>query len=139
MTNDTFSIQKIGIVRSEIKEREKSPKQAYEGGAPDVWIEIEPSVSDGLLLLKEDMEVILLTWLHLAIRDTLRVHRRKNKNNPLTGVFATRSPDRPNPIGLHRVKILEIDGNRLKVGPLEVVDGTPIIDIKSVLHRSTDY
>ena len=83
-------------------------------------------------------EVILITWFHRSSRDVLAVHPRGDKRNPLTGVFATRSPDRPNPLGLHRVKVLEINGTSLKVGPLEAIDGTPVVDIKPVLDRSED-
>jgi tRNA-Thr(GGU) m(6)t(6)A37 methyltransferase TsaA len=83
-------------------------------------------------------EVILITWFHQSRRDVLAVHPRGDKHNPLTGVFATRSPDRPNPLGLHRVKVLEINGNSIKVGPLEAIDGTPVVDIKPVLDSSMD-
>jgi tRNA-Thr(GGU) m(6)t(6)A37 methyltransferase TsaA len=109
----------------------------YEG-APDAWLEMDSAVAAGLEGVAAGNEVILITWLHKAHRDTLKVHPRGDKNRPLTGVFATRSPDRPNPIGLHRVTVLEISGNRLKVGPLEAIDGTPIVDIKPILRKSSD-
>jgi len=83
-------------------------------------------------------EIIVITWLHKAQRDVLKVHPRDDESKPLAGVFATRSPDRPNPLGLHRVKIFEIDGARLKVGPIEAIDGTPVVDIKPTLPQSTD-
>jgi tRNA-Thr(GGU) m(6)t(6)A37 methyltransferase TsaA len=102
-------------------------------GAPDAWLEIEPAVADGLQGLAVGDEVVLLTWLHESRRDVLIVRPRDDPDRPLTGVFATRSPDRPNPVGLHRVHVLEIAGTRLKVGPLEAIDGTPIVDIKPVL------
>ncbi|HWC15834.1 MAG TPA: tRNA (N6-threonylcarbamoyladenosine(37)-N6)-methyltransferase TrmO, partial [Terriglobales bacterium] len=89
--------------------------------------------------LKVGDEIIMLTWLHQARRETLKVYPRGNKCNPLTGVFATRSPDRPNPIGLHRVTIREIDKNRLLVGPIEAIDGTPVVDIKCVLAKVPDW
>jgi tRNA-Thr(GGU) m(6)t(6)A37 methyltransferase TsaA len=83
-------------------------------------------------------EIILITWLHEAKRNVMKVHPGNDKNNPLTGVFATRSPDRPNPLGLHRVKIVEMDGLRLRVGPIEAIDGTPVVDIKPVLAKRCD-
>ena len=88
--------------------------------------------------MKVGDEIVLITWLHRANRDVLKVHPRGNRSNPLTGVFSTRSPDRPNPLGLHRVKVLEIHGGRLHIGPIEVIDGTPVIDIKPVVE-TPDY
>lgn len=99
---------------------------------------MNPEVVEGLEGIAFGNEIILISWLHQAHREILKVHPRRDKNRPLTGVFTTRSPDRPNPIGLHRVTVLEIVGNRLKVGPIEAIDGTPIIDIKPVLPQSTD-
>ena len=130
-----ISLNPIGVVRSALLRRKNAPRQGNEG-APDAWIEIEPRVADGLLGIAVGDEVIVLTWLHESRRETLQVHPRGV--GPLTGVFATRSPDRPNPIGLHRVKVLEIDGNKLKVGPIEAIDGTPVVDIKPVLSQSSD-
>jgi tRNA-Thr(GGU) m(6)t(6)A37 methyltransferase TsaA len=102
-------------------------------------VEIEPPFTDALAGVASGDEVILLTWLHLADRDVLRVHPRGDPRNPIAGVFATRSPDRPNPIGMHRVRVLETDGRtRLRVFPLEAVDGTPVVDIKPVLSRAHD-
>jgi len=95
-------------------------------------------VADGLLGIRSGDEIIVITWLDRAQRDILQVHPGRNPKAPLTGVFATRSPDRPNPVGLHRVTVLEIAGQRLKVGPIEAIDGTPVIDIKPVLSRSDD-
>ena len=108
-------------------------------GAPDAWIEIAPEFEEALHLLDVGEDIILLTWLDRARRDVLRVHPRGDTSRPLTGVFATRAPDRPNPVGLHRVSVLERDGRRLKVGPLEAIDGTPVIDIKPVLTDSADW
>jgi tRNA-Thr(GGU) m(6)t(6)A37 methyltransferase TsaA len=131
-----YCLRPIGVVRSVLKERSGAPKQGNEG-APDVWIEIAPEVVEGLHGLAVNMEIVVVTWLHQGRRDVLKVHPRGNKN-VLSGVFATRSPDRPNPLGLHRVTVLEISGRELKVGPLEAIDGTPVVDIKPVLPRSAD-
>jgi tRNA-Thr(GGU) m(6)t(6)A37 methyltransferase TsaA len=105
-------------------------------GAPEAWLELTLQTAQGLIGIRAGDELILLTWLHLAQREVLQVHPRGDLNRPLTGVFATRSPDRPNPIGLHRVSVLEVAEQKLRVGPLEAIDGTPIIDIKPVLNRS---
>ena len=110
-----------------------APKQGNEG-AQDAWLEFEPGVLHGLTDLRPGDRVIVLTWLDRARRDVLRVHPRDDPSNPETGVFATRSADRPNPIGLHPVEILEVEGLRLRVRGLEAVDGTPVLDVKPVLH-----
>lgn len=127
-----YTIMPVGFVESSITDRNDAPSQGDEG-APDVWIVIDKDVSEGLEGLCAGQGVIILTWFHHSKRDVLKLHPRWDKRNPLTGVFATRSPDRPNPIGLHTVTILQISGNRIKVGPLEAIDGTPVIDIKPVL------
>jgi tRNA-Thr(GGU) m(6)t(6)A37 methyltransferase TsaA len=101
-------------------------------------LELNPDVAQGLMGIEVGDELIVLTWLHRAQRDVLAVHPRGNPNNALTGVFATRSPDRPNPIGLHRVSVLEVGKQRLKVAPIEAIDGTPIVDIKPVLGQISD-
>ena len=106
--------------------------------APDAWLEVHAPVAEGLEGITVGDQIIVITWLHRAGRDILKVHPRDDESKPLAGVFATRSPDRPNPLGLHRVKILEIDGARLKVGPIEAIDGTPVVDIKPVLSPSAD-
>ena len=108
-------------------------------GAPDAWIELAPSVVDGLHRIEVGDELIVITWLHESRRDVLKTHPRGDTSVPLTGVFATRSPDRPNPLGLHPVTVLEIAGRELKVGPLEAIDGTPVVDIKPVLRASPDW
>lgn len=131
-----YCLRPIGIVRSVLKERTGAPRQGREG-APDAWIEVVPEVAEGLEGLEVDMEIVVVTWLHQGRRDVLKVHPRGNKK-VLSGVFATRSPDRPNPLGLHRVRVLEISGREMKVGPLEVIDGTPVVDIKPVLSSSAD-
>ena len=105
-------------------------------GAPEAWLELTPSAVPGLLGIKAGNELIVLTWLHRAERDVLQVHPRGDINRPLAGVFATRSPDRPNPVGLHRVSVLEVVAGKLRVAPLEAIDGTPIVDIKPVLSES---
>jgi tRNA-Thr(GGU) m(6)t(6)A37 methyltransferase TsaA len=112
---------------------ELAPKQGDEG-SPDAWLVFEPGVREGLRDLQIGAEVILLTWLHRARRDVLAVHPRGDLNRPETGVFSTRSPDRPNPIGLHRVEIVSIEGTRVRVRNLEALDGTPVVDVKPVLE-----
>ena len=122
----------IGVIRSRIKERSRAPRQASEG-APDAWLDVSASMSPALDGVAVGDEIIVLTWLHRARRETLRVHPRSDPLRRLTGVFATRSPDRPNPIGLHQVTVRKISKNRLRVGPIEAIDGTPVVDIKPVL------
>jgi tRNA-Thr(GGU) m(6)t(6)A37 methyltransferase TsaA len=122
-------LQPIGVIRSRLKERTKAPKQGSEG-APDVWLDVRPSAAQGLDGLAVGDEIIVLTWLHRAHRKILKVHPRSDPSRALTGVFATRSPDRPNPIGLHRVTVRRIAKNSLRIGPIEAIDGTPVIDIK---------
>jgi len=128
----------IGQVESPLTDRKLAPKQGSEG-SPDAWLIFRDSVRDVLGELKEGDEVIVLTWLDRADRDTLRVHPRDDPSRPLTGVFSTRSADRPNPIGLHRVRIVSIvDGLRFLVRNLEALDRTPIIDVKPVLGGASD-
>ena len=127
-----YSIQPIGFIRSELVNPETAPRQGNDG-APDAWIELTDRMAPGLLGMKVGDELLVLTWLHLSDRDVLQVHPRGEPAKPLTGVFATRSPDRPNPVGLHRVSVLEIVAKRLRVAPMEAVDGTPVVDIKCVL------
>lgn len=129
----TFTLQPIGRVESPLTDRSLAPKQGDEG-APEAWLVFEPSVRVALRDLAAGDEVIVLTWLHLAERDVLEVHPRGDDSSPLRGVFSTRSPDRPNPIGLHTVQIVEIDGTRVRVRNLEAVDGTPIVDVKPLLN-----
>ncbi len=123
----------IGFIRSELKDRKTAPRQGSDG-APDAWLEIESEFIPGLYRLHAGDEIILITWLDKAHRDVLRVVPRRMGGKKLTGVFGTRSPDRPNPIGLHRVTIRSIRGNRLRVGPIEALDGTPVLDIKIALN-----
>ena len=133
-----YSLRPIGVVRSRLTAREQAPRQGSEG-APEAWVEIDPAFADALAGVAKGDEVILLTWLHLGRRDVLEVHPRGDPEKPLAGVFATRSPDRPNPIGLHRVHVLERDAPaHLRVRPLEALDGTPVVDIKPVFPGSVD-
>jgi tRNA-Thr(GGU) m(6)t(6)A37 methyltransferase TsaA len=135
-TAEGYTVRPIGWVRSSLKERKGAPRQTYEG-APDARLEILPDVAQGLDGIAAGQDVVVLTWLHEAVRDVLEVRPRGVL--PLTGVFATRSPDRPNPIGLHRVRVLSVEGARwIHVNAIEAIDGTPILDIKPVLDRSKD-
>ena len=135
MNSILYTIEPIGVVHSQLTDLEDAPMQVDEA-APEAWLELTPSAAPGLLGITAGDELILLTWLHRAERDVLQVHPRGDLKRPLTGVFATRSPDRPNPIGLHRVSVLEVAEQKLKVAPLEAIDGTPIVDIKPVLAAS---
>jgi tRNA-Thr(GGU) m(6)t(6)A37 methyltransferase TsaA len=127
-----FVVRPIGVVRSTLTRREDAPRQGDEG-APEAWLELDPAVTPGLAGLTVGDDLLVLTWFHRADREVLAVHPRNDPDRPLAGVFATRSPDRPNPIGLHRVTVREIAGSRLRVYPLEAIDGTPIVDLKPVL------
>jgi len=122
----------IGRVESPLTNAAEAPKQGFEGG-PDAWLVFEPRVLDALDGLEPGARVIVLTWLDRADRDTLRVHPRDDASNPLRGVFGTRSADRPNPIGLHEVEVLAVEGNRVRVSDLEALDGTPVVDLKPVI------
>ena len=126
---DVAWLKPIGTVRSELRNRKGAPRGA-EDGAPDAWIEIEPWAREALLGIEAGDSLIILTWLHEARRETLRVYPKGDRANGLHGVFATRSPDRPNPVGLHPVTVRAIEEGRLRVGPIEAIDGTPVIDIK---------
>ncbi len=132
MDEPRFELKPIGAVESPLTDPESAPKQGDEG-APAAWLAFEPPVADGLMGIRTGDELIVVTWLHLARRDVLRVHPRDDASRPRQGVFSTRSADRPNPIGLHRVEVAAIDGGRVLVRDLEAVDGTPIIDVKPVL------
>lgn len=125
------SLRPIGVLRSELKQRSEAPRQGSEG-APDAWLEVHDFAAPAVEGLAPGDDIIVLTWLHQGRRNVMKVHPRSDPNRALTGVFATRSPDRPNPVGLHRVTIREIIGNRLHIGPIEAIDGTPVVDIKIV-------
>jgi tRNA-Thr(GGU) m(6)t(6)A37 methyltransferase TsaA len=127
-----FEAIPIGVIESSLTEPASAPKQGDEG-APHATLVLDPAVREGLEGIEPGQLLIVLTWLDRARRDVLRVHPRDDLANPLQGVFNTRSADRPNPIGIHEVEVASIDGCRLRVGPLEAVDGTPILDLKPVL------
>lgn len=137
MNETIFEIRRIGVIRSRLSSREEAPNQGSEG-APDAWIDVDPAFTEGLQGIAAGSDVIVVTWFHLSRRDLLKVHPRGDRTRPVTGVFSTRSPDRPNPLGLHRVTVMEITGNRIRVAPLEAIDGTPVVDIKPVLPQSAD-
>jgi tRNA-Thr(GGU) m(6)t(6)A37 methyltransferase TsaA len=128
----TYEIRPVGVVESPLTDRESAPKQGREG-APEAWLAFEASVADATRDLAVGDDVFVLTWLHQADRSMLAVHPRDDLSNPLTGVFSTRSADRPNPVGLHRVRVVAVDGLRVRVSDLEAIDGTPIVDVKPVL------
>ena len=127
-----FQLRPVGFIRSSIKDRSKAPKQGSEG-APDVWLDVESFALEALDGLAVGDKIVVLTWLHRAKRDVMKVYPRSDPKRRLTGVFATRSPDRPNPIGLHEVTVREIDAGRLRIGPMEAIDGTPVVDIKPLI------
>lgn len=137
MTKNRYQLEPIGTIHSELTDLEDAPMQGREGGF-EAWPELSPQVSQGLLGIKKGDHLVVLTWLHLAHRDTLQVHPRGRQEAPLKGVFATRSQDRPNPIGLHQVTVLEVSAQKIKVAPIEAIDGTPIVDIKPVLSQKSD-
>lgn len=130
-----YSLHPVGFIHSPLKRLEDAPMQGNEG-APDAWVEVTQAVAEGLDGIAVGDKIVIITWFHQAQRDILKVHPRGDLTVPLAGVFATRSPDRPNPLGLHPVTVLEIAGNRIKVGPIEAIDGTPVVDIKPVLSES---
>jgi tRNA-Thr(GGU) m(6)t(6)A37 methyltransferase TsaA len=137
MSQALYEVTPIGLVRSPLTDRFSAPKQGYEG-SPDAWLEFVPGVLEGLADIQPGDQVIVLTWLDRARRDVLRTRPRDDPANPEVGVFSTRSPDRPNPIGLHVVEVLSRDGGRLQVRNLEAIDGTPVIDVKPVLPSVPD-
>lgn len=132
MPESAYLVQPLGWVHSPLVDPATAPKQGDEG-APDAWLVLDPTMRSGIRGLEVGTQVIVLTWLDRAERDTLLVHPRDDQDAPLRGVFSTRSADRPNPIGLHHVEILAIDDLRIRVRNLEALDGTPIVDIKPLL------
>jgi len=132
-----YQVVPIGWVESPLTDRAQAPRQGDEG-APDAWLVFEPGVAEGLADLGAGTEILVLTWLDRAARDVLVTRPRDDPARPPTGVFSTRSPDRPNPIGLHRVRIVATDGLRVLVRPLEALDKTPVLDIKPVLDKTTE-
>ena len=137
MDNSAYTLQLVGRVESSLTDPDAAPLQGDEG-APQAWLVFEPAVSQALQNLQVESEILVLTWLDRARRDVLTVHPRGDQSRPLTGVFSTRSPDRPNPIGLHRVTIVALDGVRVLVRNLEALDGTPILDVKPVLGPGSE-
>jgi tRNA-Thr(GGU) m(6)t(6)A37 methyltransferase TsaA len=136
-THEDYTLNPIGHIRSTLRALDQAPMQGSEG-APDAWLEVNPSFARGLSGIAVGDEAIVVTWLHRADREVLEVHPRGDPKIPLTGVFVTRSPHRPNPLGLHRVTVREISGTRLRVGPIEAIDGTPVVDLKPVLPGCAD-
>ena len=127
-----YTLHPVGHIRSTLRALDQAPRQGSEG-APDAWLEIDAAFARGLGGLAAGDELFVITWLHRGDREVLEVHPRDDPRSPLTGVFATRSPDRPNPLGLHRVTVRAVSGTRLLVGPLEAIEGTPVVDVKPVL------
>jgi tRNA-Thr(GGU) m(6)t(6)A37 methyltransferase TsaA len=134
---ESYVLHPVGRIRSTLHALDDAPRQGSEG-APDAWLDVDSAFARALFRVGIGDPLSVVTWLHRANRDVLDVHPRGDLDAPLTGVFATRSPHRPNPLGLHRVTVREIAGTRLRVGPLEAVDGTPVVDIKPVLVDSAD-
>jgi tRNA-Thr(GGU) m(6)t(6)A37 methyltransferase TsaA len=132
MSGEQFELRRIGVVKSPLDDVGAAPKQGNEGGA-EAWIVVDPAVREGLDGVSAGDRLVVLTWLHLGDRVALRVHPRDDEANPLRGVFSTRSASRPNPIGLHEVEVLEVGADRLRVAPLEAIDGTPVVDLKPAL------
>ena len=133
MSATGFEVRVIGRVESPLVDLDDAPRQGDEG-APDADIVFEPGVAEAMRDLRPGDELVLLTWLDRARRDVLTVHPRDELSNPIRGVFSTRSADRPNPIGLHQVTVVSVDGTRVRVRSLEAIDGTPVIDVKPVLE-----
>jgi tRNA-Thr(GGU) m(6)t(6)A37 methyltransferase TsaA len=133
-----FEIRSIGHVESSLFDPANAPRQAGEG-APDAWLVFDDDVREAASNLSVGDEILVFTWLHLAARDVLSVHPRGDMSRPREGVFTTRSPHRPNPIGLHKAEIVEIDGLRVRVRHLEAVNGTPIIDVKPMLNEDPGH
>lgn len=132
-----YRVVPIGFIRSELKTRAEAPR-FYTEGAPDAFLELKPAYRRGMSRVRVGDELIVLTWLHRSRRDVLRVHPQGDSWRPLTGVFLTRSPDRPNPVGLHRVTVRAVRPDGLVVGPIEAIDGTPVVDIKCVVEEADD-
>jgi tRNA-Thr(GGU) m(6)t(6)A37 methyltransferase TsaA len=128
-----YQVVPIGWVESPLKDRSQAPRQGDEG-APDAWLVFQPEVAAGISDLAPGAEIIVLTWLDRAARDVLVTRPRDDPARPPVGVFSTRSPDRPNPVGLHRVRVVAAEGLRILVRPLEALDQTPVIDVKPVLR-----
>ena len=137
MAESRYEVVPVGWVKSPLTEMAQAPMQADEG-APPAWLVFEAAVADAIRDLRPGTEILVLTWLDRADRSVLLTIPRGDPGNPMTGVFSTRSPDRPNPIGLHRVRVIAVDGLQVQVDHLEAVDGTPVIDVKAVLGEIAD-
>jgi tRNA-Thr(GGU) m(6)t(6)A37 methyltransferase TsaA len=137
VTGPRYEVVPVGWVESTLTERAQAPRQGDEG-APAAWLAFDPRVAEALRDLRPGIEIIVLTWLDRADREVLVTRPRDDPRNPLTGVFSTRSPDRPNPVGLHRVRVIAVDGLRVQVADLEALDGTPVIDVKPVLDKTAE-
>ena len=133
----TFVLAAIGRVTSSLTDLERAPRQPDEGAA-EAWLEFDEGLAEALADIRPGADLLVLTWLHLARRDVLSVHPRGDPRRAPEGVFTTRSPDRPNPIGLHLVHVIDVDGLRVRVRSLEAVDGTPIVDVKPVLPTDVE-
>ena len=133
----SFVLRPVGRVESTLTDPSEAPRQPDEG-APEAWLVFDDAFAPALDGLAAGADVLLFTWLDRGDRETLAVHPRGDRSRPLTGVFATRAPDRPNPIGLHTVHVLAIEGNRVHVRLLEAVDGTPILDVKPLLGPTSE-
>ena len=134
---DNYQLQPIGWIRSELKNTKDAPR-FYTEGAPNARLELEARVLDALDGIKVGDDIVVITWLHLANREILKVHPRGDLSRPKRGVFSTRASHRPNPLGLHRSKVLAIEQNVLSIGPIEAIDGTPVVDIKCVVKPLPD-
>lgn len=137
MADAPYVVQPIGWVESPLVDPDAAPKQGDEGSS-EAWLVFEEGVYEAMRDIRAGTDVLVLTWFDRARRDVLAVHPRGDPARPETGVFSTRSPDRPNPIGLHRVAILSVEGMRVRVRDLEALDGTPIVDVKPVLDPGTE-
>jgi tRNA-Thr(GGU) m(6)t(6)A37 methyltransferase TsaA len=137
VTEARYEVVRIGTVESPLTDRAQAPRQGDEG-APAAWLAFEAEFADAVRDLQPGAEIIVLTWLDRADRSVLVTRPRDDPRNPLTGVFSTRSSDRPNPIGLHRVRVIAVDGLRIQVDPLEAIDRTPVIDVKPVLDGTAE-
>ncbi|MEU4476390.1 tRNA (N6-threonylcarbamoyladenosine(37)-N6)-methyltransferase TrmO [Micromonospora sp. NPDC023888] len=136
-SGDTYLLHPVGRVVSPLTDAASAPRQGDEG-SPDAWLVFDASVAPALRDLHVGAELLVLTWLDRARRDVLAVHPRGDESRPETGVFSTRSPHRPNPIGLHRVRVLAVEGLRVRVADLEALDGTPVLDVKPVLGAADE-
>ena len=128
-----YELTIVGRVESTLKSLADAPRQADEG-APEAWLVFEDAMLPALVGTRAGSEAVLITWLDRASRDVLQNHPRRDPTRPIQGVFSTRSPDRPNPLGLHNVHVMQVDGTRVRVRGLEAIDGTPIVDMKTVLN-----